>query len=83
MLEISYLEVYKMNLLNTFTIEQNQLLNEAGIYIQDKDYSKDEIKIIFNSIVEKVMNKSLKNRDMTNSLQKYNDIINILDNNIN
>lgn len=83
MLEISYLEVYKMNLLNTFTIEQNQLLNEAGIYIQDKDYSKDEIKIIFNSIIENVMNKSLKNRDMTNSLQKYNDIINILDNNIN
>ena len=83
MLEISYLELYKMNLLNTFTIEQNQLLNEAGIYIQDKDYSKDEIKIIFNSIVENVMNKSLKNRDMTNSLQKYNDIINILDNNIN
>ena len=83
MLEISYLEVYKMNLLNTFTIQQNQLLNEAGIYIQDKDYSKDEIKIIFNSIVENVMNKSLKNRDMTNSLQKYNDIINILDNNIN
>ena len=72
-----------MNLLNTFTIEQNQLLNEAGIYIQDKDYSKDEIKTIFNSIVENVMNKSLKNRDMTNSLQKYNDIINILDSNIN
>ena len=72
-----------MNLLNTFTIEQNQLLNEAGIYIQDKDYSKDEIKTIFNSIVENVMNKSLKNRDMTNSLQKYNDIINILENNIN
>ena len=72
-----------MNLLNTFTIEQNQLLNEAGIYIQDKNYSKDEIKIIFNSIIENVMNKSLKNRDMTSSLQKYNDIINILDNNIN
>ena len=72
-----------MNLKKTFTIEQNQLINEAGIYIQDKDYSKDEIKIIFNSIVENVMNKSLKNRDMTNSLQKYNDIINILDNNIN
>ena len=42
-----------------------------------------KIKIIFNSIIENVMNKSLKNRDMTNSLQKYNDIINILDNNIN
>ena len=72
-----------MNLLNKFTINQTKLLESDGIYIQDKDYSKDEIKIIFNSIVENVMNKSLKNRDMTNSLQKYNDIINILDNNIN
>ncbi len=72
-----------MNLLNIFNMEQITLLNQAGIPIQDRDYSKDEIKIIFNSVIENVMNKSLKNRDMPNSLRKYNDIINILDNNIN
>ena len=72
-----------MNLLNKFTINQTKLLESDGIYIQDKDYSKDEIKIIFNRVMENVMNKSLKNRDMANSLRKYNDIINILDNNIN
>lgn len=72
-----------MNLLNKFTINQTKLLESDGIYIQDKDYSKDEIKIIFNRVMENVMNKSLKNRDMDNSLRRYNDIINILDNNIN
>lgn len=72
-----------MNLLNKFTINQTKLLESDGIYIQDKDYSKDEIKIIFNCVMENVMNKSLKNRDMANSLRRYNDIINILDNNIN
>ena len=72
-----------MNLLNKFTINQTKLLESDGIYIQDKDYSKDEIKIMFNSVMENVMNKSLKNRDMANSLRRYNDIINILDNNIN
>lgn len=72
-----------MNLLNKFTINQTKLLESDGIYIQDKDYSKDEIKIIFNRVMENVMNKSLKNRDMANSLRRYNDIINILDNNIN
>ena len=69
-----------MNLLNTFTIEQNQLLNEAGIYIQDKDYSKDEISNFFNEIMEYVMNGSIKNNDISKSLKEYNDIINILDN---
>ena len=72
-----------MNLLNKFTINQTKLLESDGIYIQDKDYSEDEIKIIFNRVMENVMNKSLKNRDMANSLRRYNDIINILDNNIN
>lgn len=72
-----------MNLLNKFTINQTKLLESDGIYIQDKDYSKDELKIIFNRVMENVMNKSLKNRDMANSLRRYNDIINILDSNIN
>ena len=72
-----------MNLLNKFTINQTKLLESDGISIQDKDYSKDEIKIIFNRIMENVMNKSLKNRDMSNLLRKYNDIINILDTHIN
>lgn len=69
-----------MNLSSTFNMEQTKLLNQAGILIQDKDYSKEELSVFFNEIIEYVMNNSLKNKDMSNSLREYNDIMNILDN---
>ena len=61
-------------------MEQTKLSNQAGILIQDKDYSKEELSVFFNEIIEYVMNGSLKNNDISKSLEKYNDIINILDN---
>ena len=69
-----------MNLSSTFNMEQTKLLNQAGILIQDKDYSKEELSVFFNEIIEYVMNNSLKNKDMSNSLREYKDIMNILDN---
>ena len=72
-------KVIQMNLANTFNMEQTKLLNKAGILIQDKDYSKDEISNFFNEIMEYVMNGSIKNNDISKSLKEYNDIINILD----
>ena len=69
-----------MNLSSTFNMEQTKLSNQAGILIQDKDYSKEELSVFFNEIIEYVMNGSLKNIDISKSLEKYNDIINILDN---
>ena len=72
-----------MNLLDTFTTEQKKLLNETGITIQDKDYSEDELKLLFNNVIEYVMNSSIKNNDMNNSLKKYTNIINILNNHLN
>ena len=68
-----------MNLLNIFTMKQTKLLNQAGITILNKDYSKDELRIYFNDVIEYVLNNSLKNNDMSNSLKEYNDIIKILD----
>lgn len=68
-----------MNLLNTFNAEQTKLLSQAGILIQNKDYSKNEISNFFNETIEYVMNGSLKNNDISNSLKEYNDIISILD----
>lgn len=69
-----------MNLSNALNTEQTTLLNQAGILIQNKDYSKEEISNFFNQTIEYVMNGSLKNNDISKSLEKYNDIINILDN---
>lgn len=60
-------------------MEQTKLLNQAGVTILNKDYSKDELKIYFNDVIEYVLNNSLKNNDMSNSLKEYNDIIKVLD----
>ena len=68
-----------MNLLSTLNLKQTELLSKAGILIQDKDYSKEEISNFFNETIEYVMNGSLKNNDISKSLKEYNDIINILD----
>lgn len=68
-----------MNLLSTLNLEQTELLSKAGILIQNKDYSKEEISNFFNETIEYVMSRSLKNSDISNSLKEYNDIISILD----
>ena len=52
-----------MNLASIFTMEQTKLLNQAGVTIINKDYSKDELKIYFNDVIEYVMNNSLKNNN--------------------
>ena len=80
LIKIILQKVIQMNLSNTFNADQTKLLNQAGILIQNKDYSKEELSILFNKTIEYVMNNSLKNKDMSNSLREYNDIINILDN---
>ena len=80
LIKIILQKVIQMNLANTFNADQTKLLNQAGILIQNKDYSKEELSILFNKTIEYVMNNSLKNKDMSNSLREYNDIINILDN---
>lgn len=68
-----------MNLSNTFNAEQTKLLNQAGILIQNKDYSKDEVSLFVSEIMKYVMNNSIKNKDISNSLKEYSDIIDILD----
>lgn len=68
-----------MNLSNTFNAEQTELLNQAGILIQNKDYSKDEVSLFVSEIMKYVMNNSIKNKDISNSLKEYSDIIDILD----
>lgn len=80
LIKIILQKVIQMNLASIFTMEQTKLLSQAGVTIINKDYSKDELKIYFNDVIEYVMNNSLKNKDMSNSLREYNDVINILDN---
>ena len=63
----------RMNLYNNFNKQEKDLLAEANVTIENKEYSKDEcINMIF-SIVDYVMIYS-KN-DISKNMNKYNEII--------
>ena len=62
-----------MNLYNNFNKQEKELLAEANVTIENKEYSKDECKNMIHSIVDYVMNSS-KNEISTN-MNKYNGII--------
>lgn len=66
-----------MNLLNKCTKKEIELLEQAGINLVDKDYTKEELKRCENEIVEHIMSKSLKEIDGLRD--KYSSIFRIID----
>ncbi len=47
-----------MNLLNKCTNNEIELLKEAGIIIEDKDYTKEELERHESKIIEHIMSQS-------------------------
>ena len=67
-----------MNLKNKLSTKNQSLLGELGIVIEVKDYSKEEIKYFENEVFTHIMSKSSKNNEISNELNKYNELANIL-----
>ena len=66
-----------MNLLNKCTKKEIELLEQAGINLLDKDYTKEELKRCENEVVEHIMSKSLKEIDGLRD--EYSSIFRIID----
>ena len=64
-----------MNLLNKLTEKEINLLQTAGVYIEDKDYNNDELKRYELSIEEFIMSHSTKNGDISKYSSQYNSIL--------
>ena len=62
-----------MDLYNNFNKQEKQLLAEADITIENKEYSKDECQYMINGIIDYVMNFS-KN-EIAFNMNKYDRII--------
>lgn len=62
-----------MDLYNNFNKQEKDLLAEANVTIENKEYSKDECKNMIRSIVDYVMNFSKK--EISTNMNKYNEII--------
>ena len=68
-----------MNLGTDLSRENQELLQELGITVENRNYSKDEIKLFLftNDIGDFIFSKSSKNGDMEKALDKFSDILNI------
>jgi hypothetical protein len=67
-----------MNLKIELSNENQELLNQIGIEIEDKNYNVEEIKRCENDIINHIMSKSLKNKDLSKESIKYSNLIDIL-----
>ena len=68
----------KMNLKLDLSKNNQELLEQAGIEISNKNYSPEEIKKCENDIATHIMSKSLKNMDLAKESVKYSSLMNIL-----
>lgn len=67
-----------MNFKTDLKIKDQELLQEIGYKIENREYSCEEIKNCETYIANHIMSQSSKNNDITKETIKFNDLINIL-----
>ena len=68
-----------MNLLNVCTKNEIELIENAGFKVEDKDYTKDELRKYEAQITEYIMSHSSKNGDIGKLSNEYSSIIRTFD----
>ena len=63
-----------MNLLNKCTDKEVKLMKNAGVYLEDKDYSNEDLKRIEHNITEFIMNHSSKGGSIGKLQSEYDSI---------
>lgn len=67
-----------MNLKIDLSKNDQDLLQELGIKIENKDYTPEELKTFTNSIGEYIFNQSSKNGDIARAVDNYGELLRIL-----
>lgn len=63
-----------MNLLNECTDKEIELIRQAGVVIEDKDYTNEELERCESQIVDFIMNHSSKNKEIDKLHNQYSSI---------
>lgn len=66
-----------MNLLDKCTKNEINLMKEAGIIVENREYTNEDLKKVEHNIVEYIMNHSSK--DIQNLQSKYQSIFRTID----
>ena len=67
-----------MNLKNSLNEKEINLLEKVGVYVEDRDYNKQELERCAFNIQDYIMSHSLKNGDVNKISIQYDRILNIL-----
>ncbi len=67
-----------MKLYEIFNEKEIKLINNI-VSTKDKEYSKEELRVIARKIEDDIMGESTKNNNIVNLLNQYNGIINTLE----
>ena len=67
-----------MNLKNKLNEKEIKLLKNAGINVEDREYSEQELERCAFNIQDYIMSHSLKNGDINKISNQYNEILNTL-----
>ncbi len=67
-----------MNLTKDFTIKEQKLLNDAGIKIEDKECTNEELRKCIVNVEDFIMSHSSKNGDILRLSDKYDKILKTL-----
>ena len=68
-----------MNLLNVCTKNEIELIENAGFKVEDKDYTREDLRKCESQITEYIMSHSSKNGDIGKLSNEYSSIIRTFD----
>lgn len=67
-----------MNLINKCTDKEIELMKKAGVYVEDKEYTNDELQKVEREITEYIMNHSSKDGSIGKLQNEYQSIFRLL-----
>ena len=67
-----------MNLMGIFNEKEIQLLNEAGVVLENREYNDGELKQFECNIMNFIMNHSSKNGDISKLNLEYDSILRVI-----
>lgn len=68
-----------MNILNECTKQEVELIEKAGVNIENKDYNQEELKRCKMQIIDYIMSHSSKNGDISKLQNEYSNVFRYID----
>ena len=68
-----------MNIYKEFSKKELELLNKAGVLIEDKEYISSDLNYFAVQVGDYIMSHSSKNGEIGKSIQEYGRILDILE----